>query len=105
MVTEEQVIEKLKQCMDPEIPVDIWNLGLIYDIQVTDSYGVDKQDVSIRMTLTVPGFPMVKNIKEDVQSKLSSIDGINEISIDITFDPKWNSNMISTEARQKLNFK
>ena len=104
MVTEEQVIEKLKQCIDPEIPVDIWNLGLIYDIQVNKSNVTNTQDVAIIMTLTVPGCPMVKHIKEDVQSKLSTIDGINDISIDITFDPKWNSNMISDEARKKLNF-
>jgi metal-sulfur cluster biosynthetic enzyme len=104
MVTEEQVVEKLKQCIDPEIPIDIWNLGLIYDIQVNESNITNKQDVAIIMTLTVPGCPMVKHIKEDVQSKLSTIDGINNISIDITFDPKWNSNMISEEARKKLNF-
>ena len=104
MVNEEQVIEKLKQCMDPEIPVDIWNLGLIYDIQINESNVTNKQDVAIIMTLTVPGCPMVKHIKEDVQSKLSTVDGINNISIDITFDPKWNSNMISDEARKKLNF-
>ena len=104
MVTEEQVVEKLKQCIDPEIPVDIWNLGLIYNINVNENAVTNKQDVSIIMTLTVPGCPMVKHIKEDVQSKLSTIDGINDISIDITFDPKWNSNMISDEARKKLNF-
>ena len=103
MVTEKHVIETLKQCMDPEIPIDIWNLGLIYDIKVNESNVTNKQDVSIIMTLTVPGCPMVKHIKEDVQSKLSSIDGINDISIDITFDPKWNSNMMSDEARKKLN--
>ena len=104
MVTEEQVVEKLKQCIDPEIPVDIWNLGLIYDIQVNESNVTNKQDVAIIMTLTVPGCPMVKHIKEDIQSKLSSINGINDVSIDLTFDPKWNSNMISDEARKKLNF-
>lgn len=103
MVTEQQIIEKLKECMDPEIPVDIWNLGLIYDIQIKDSNVTDKQDVAIIMTLTVPGCPMVKHIKEDVQSKLSSLEGMNDIAIDITFDPKWNTNMISAEARKKLN--
>ncbi len=103
MITEQQVIEKLKECMDPEIPVDIWNLGLIYDIQIKDSNVADKQDVAIIMTLTVPGCPMVKHIKEDVQSKLSSLNGMNDIAIDITFDPKWNTNMISAEARKKLN--
>ena len=102
MVTEEQVIGKLKECMDPEIPVDIWNLGLIYDIQIKDRID-NKQDIAIIMTLTVPGCPMVKHIKEDVQSKLAILDGINDISIDITFEPKWNANMISTEARKQLN--
>lgn len=103
MITESQVIDKLKQCMDPEIPVDIWNLGLIYDINIKDNTASDKQDVSIIMTLTVPGCPMVKHIKEDVQDKLSSLDGINDLSIDITFDPKWNANMMSDDARKKLN--
>jgi metal-sulfur cluster biosynthetic enzyme len=103
MITEEKVIEKLKECMDPEIPVDIWNLGLIYNINIKDSSILDKQDVEIIMTLTVPGCPMVKYIKEDVQDKLSSLEGINDISIDITFDPKWNSNMMSSEARKALN--
>ena len=102
MVTEEQVIGKLKECMDPEIPVDIWNLGLIYDIQIKDRID-NKQDIAIIMTLTVSGCPMVKHIKEDVQSKLAILDGINDISIDITFEPKWNANMISAEARKQLN--
>ena len=70
MVTEEQVIEKLKQCIDPEIPIDIWNLGLIYNIQVDESDDTNKQDVAIMMTLTVPGCPMVKHIKEDVKTKI-----------------------------------
>lgn len=103
MVTEQQVIEKLKECMDPEIPVDIWNLGLIYNIQIKESDEVDKQDVGIVMTLTVPGCPMVKHIKEDVQEKLSALDEINDIAIDITFDPQWNANMMSDEARKRLN--
>jgi len=104
MVTEDQVITTLEQCMDPEIPVDIWNLGLIYDIQIKESKTLNKQDVAIIMTLTVPGCPMVKHIKEDVQSKLGSIDGINDLSIDIVFDPKWNSNMMTDKAKRKLNF-
>jgi len=103
MVTEQQVIEKLKECMDPEIPVDIWNLGLIYNIQINESAVADKQDVGIIMTLTVPGCPMVKHIKQDVQEKLSALNEINDIAIDITFDPKWNANMMSDEARKKLN--
>ena len=103
MVTEQQVIDKLKGCMDPEIPVDIWNLGLIYNIQIKDSSVANKQDVGIIMTLTVPGCPMVKHIKEDVQEKLSVLDEINDIAIDITFDPQWNANMMSDEARKRLN--
>ena len=73
MVTEEQVIEKLKECMDPEIPVDIWNLGLIYNIQINESEVANKQDIGIIMTLTVPGCPMIKHIKDDIHSKLSSL--------------------------------
>ena len=89
--------------MDPEIPVDIWNLGLIYNIQIKESAVANMQDVGIIMTLTVPGCPMVKHIKEDVQEKLSTLDEINDIAIDITFDPQWNANMMSDEARKRLN--
>lgn len=103
MITEKQVIATLKQVFDPEIPVDVWNLGLIYNINVSDSGNPDKQNIAITMTLTTPGCPMVQHIKNDVKSKLEAMDGVNEAIINVTFDPQWNINMISAEARKKLN--
>lgn len=103
MITEEQVIETLKQVFDPEIPVDVWNLGLVYNIGISESSNPEKQNINITMTLTTPGCPMVQQIKNDVKSKIEAMDGVNEAIIDVTFDPKWNVNMISDEARKKLN--
>lgn len=103
MITEDQVIATLKQVFDPEIPVDVWNLGLIYNINVSNSGNPDKQNIAITMTLTTPGCPMVQHIKNDVKSKLEAMDGVNEAIINVTFDPQWNVNMITDEARKKLN--
>ncbi len=103
MVTEDQVIATLKQVFDPEIPVDVWNLGLIYNINIGNSGNTDKQNINITMTLTTPGCQMVQHIKNDVKSKLEAMDSVNEANITMTFDPRWNVNMISEEARKKLN--
>lgn len=102
MLTEDQVIETLKQCMDPEIPVDIWNLGLIYNIAISDG-NHDKHDVDITMTLTTPGCGLVEHIKNDVKSKLEAMQQVNAATIIMTFDPRWNPNMINAEARKILN--
>ncbi len=103
MVTEDQVISSLKQVFDPEIPVDIWNLGLIYNININDYGNSTKQNIDITMTLTTPGCQMVQHIKNDVKTKIETMEGVNEVTINITFDPQWNVNMISNEARKKLN--
>ncbi len=103
MINENQVIETLKQCFDPEIPVDVWNLGLVYDIRIMDSDIKEKQNISITMTLTTPGCHLVEQIKNDVKTKIEAMVGVNKATINMTFDPRWNSNMISEEARKKLN--
>ncbi|MEE8478963.1 MAG: iron-sulfur cluster assembly protein [Candidatus Neomarinimicrobiota bacterium] len=103
MVTEDQVIATLKQVFDPEIPVDVWNLGLIYNINISDYGSSTKQNIDITMTLTTPGCQMVQHIKNDVKTKIETMEGVNEVTINITFDPQWNVNMISNEARKKLN--
>lgn len=103
MVTEDQVIVTLKQVYDPEIPIDVWNLGLIYNINIGDSGNPEKQNVNITMTLTTPGCQMVQHIKNDVKTKIEAMDDVNEANIIMTFDPQWNVNMISAEARKKLN--
>ncbi len=103
MVTEDQVIASLKQVFDPEIPIDVWNLGLIYNIGIAESDAMDKQKINITMTLTTPGCQMVQHIKNDVKTKIEAIDNVNEATITMTFDPQWNVNMITDEARKKLN--
>ncbi|MCK4904417.1 MAG: DUF59 domain-containing protein [Candidatus Marinimicrobia bacterium] len=103
MVTEDQVIATLKQVFDPEIPVDVWNLGLIYNININDNKSSGKQNIGITMTLTTPGCQMIQHIKNDVKSKIEAMDGVNEATITMTFDPQWNVNMISEVARKKLN--
>ncbi|MEE8341690.1 MAG: iron-sulfur cluster assembly protein [Candidatus Neomarinimicrobiota bacterium] len=103
MINENQVIETLKQCFDPEIPVDIWNLGLVYDINILDSNAKDIQNVNITMTLTTPGCHLVEQIKKDVKTKIEAMAGIDKAIINMTFDPRWNVNMVSVEARKKLN--
>jgi len=103
MVTEDKVIATLKQVFDPEIPVDVWNLGLIYNISIGNSDNSDKQNINITMTLTTPGCQMVQHIKNDVKTKIEAMENVNEATITMTFDPQWNVNMISEDAREKLN--
>ncbi len=103
MVTEDKVIATLKQVFDPEIPVDVWNLGLIYNISIGNSDNSDKQNIDITMTLTTPGCQMVQHIKNDVKTKIEAMENVNEATITMTFDPQWNVNMISEDAREKLN--
>jgi len=103
MVTEDKVIATLKQVFDPEIPIDVWNLGLIYNINIVDSNNPNKQNIDITMTLTTPGCQMVQHIKNDVKTKIEAMEEINEATITMTFDPQWNVNMISDDARKKLN--
>lgn len=98
---EEQVWAQLKGVYDPEIPVDIVNLGLVYDCEIV------KQDdgktvVQVKMTLTAPGCGMGPVIAADAQAKIMTIDGIDEAKVDLVWDPAWNQDMISEEGRMKL---
>ena len=101
-VKESQVIEVLKQCYDPELPVDLWNLGLIYNIQIQESYDGTTSDVNIVMSLTTPGCTMGQQMAQDIKNKLESLDEVNQAFVEVTFDPPWNPEMISDEAREKL---
>ena len=102
MVQKKQVIEVLKQCLDPEIPIDLWSLGLIYDINITESN--NKSDVSITMTLTTPGCTMGSYMADDIKMKLSTIDEIDTSNVEVTFDPPWKPEMMNDYAREKLGF-
>jgi probable FeS assembly SUF system protein SufT len=100
-VSEDEVWTQLKQCYDPEIPVNIVDLGLVYDCRL-----IKKDDggtrVEVKMTLTAPGCGMGPAIAHDAQSKILSIDGIDEADVQLVWDPPWNQNMISEAGRMKL---
>jgi len=96
MATKEQVYEALHECYDPEIPVNIVELGLVYDVEVKD------EQVAVKMTLTAPGCGMGAMIANDARQKILTLDGVVEATVDLVWDPPWNPSMISETARQKL---
>jgi probable FeS assembly SUF system protein SufT len=100
-VSEDDVWAQLKQCFDPEIPVNIVDLGLVYDCRLikNDDGGTR---VEVKMTLTAPGCGMGPAIAHDAQSKILSIDGVDEADVQLVWDPPWNQNMISEAGRMKL---
>lgn len=97
---EEQVWSQLKEVYDPEIPVDIVNLGLVYDCALEKQD--DKTVVQVKMTLTAPGCGMGPVIAADAQAKIMTVEGIDEAHVDLVWDPAWNQDMISEEGRMKL---
>lgn len=96
---EERIVDVLKTVYDPEIPVDIYNLGMIYKIDVKDDHTVD-----IDMTFTAPSCPAADFIIEDVRTKLESVRGIREANVNLVFEPEWDQSMMSEEARVELGF-
>lgn len=95
---EEDIVKVLRTVYDPEIPVNVYDLGLIYDVDVNHDTGV----VNITMSLTSPNCPMSDFILEDTQMKVESVKGVKEAHIHLTFDPEWNKNMMSEEAMLEL---
>ena len=96
---EERIVDVLKTVYDPEIPVDIWNLGMIYKIDVQEDGTVDGD-----MTFTAPSCPAADFILEDVRTKIESVDGVTGANINLVFDPVWDQSMMSEEARVELGF-
>lgn len=94
---EEKVVDMLRTVYDPEIPVDIYSLGLVYKIDIDD-----KGNLTVDMTLTAPNCPMADFIMEDVRMKLESIDGIESVTVNIVFEPEWTQDMMSEEAKLEL---
>ncbi len=96
---EEKVVAMLKTVYDPEIPVNVYDLGLIYKIDVSDD-----NEVTIDMTLTAPNCPAADFIMEDVRQKIESIDGVGSAIINLVFEPEWDKDMMSEEAKLELGF-
>ncbi len=96
---EEQIVRMLKTVFDPEIPVNIYDLGLIYKIDLAD----DGQ-LTIEMTLTAPNCPAVDFIVEDVRMKVASVEGVTNVDVNIVFEPAWDKSMMSEEAQLELGF-
>ncbi len=96
---ENTVIEVLKTVFDPEIPVDIYELGLIYDIAVSDTSQVD-----VLMTLTSPSCPVAESLPAEVEEKVKGIQIVSDAKVTITFDPPWEKDMMSEEAQLELGF-
>ncbi|MDE5661604.1 MAG: iron-sulfur cluster assembly protein [Muribaculaceae bacterium] len=94
---EEKVVDMLRTVYDPEIPVDIYSLGLVYRIDLADS-----GELTVDMTLTAPNCPMADFILEDVRMKLESIEGVTAVNVNIVFEPEWNQDMMSEEAKLEL---
>jgi FeS assembly SUF system protein len=95
---QERVIEVLRTVYDPEIPVNIYDLGLIYRIELND----DATELSVDMTLTAPSCPAADFILEDVRQKLETLSGLTKVDVQLVFEPEWNKDMMSEEAKVEL---
>jgi len=96
-LSRERIYEALRQCYDPEIPVNIVDLGLIYDVQHDDA-----GNVSVKMTLTTQGCPSALAIPEQVKERVAAIEEVRDIHVEIVWEPAWNPGMISPAGRQQL---
>lgn len=97
---QERVIELLKTVFDPEIPVNIYDLGLIYRIELSENNTV----LNVDMTLTAPNCPAADFIVEDVRQKLETIAGLEKVEVNLVFEPEWDKNLMSEEAKMELGF-
>jgi len=95
----EKVVKVLKTIYDPEIPVDIYELGLIYDVFLNED-----NDVKILMTLTSPNCPVAESLPQEVKDKVAEIDGVKSSDVEMTFEPPWSKDLMSEEARLELGF-
>tara|TARA_Y100001935_G_scaffold46787_1_gene38636 strand:+ start:1982 stop:2302 length:321 start_codon:yes stop_codon:yes gene_type:complete len=95
----EKIVKELKSIFDPEIPVDIYELGLIYDVFVNED-----NEVKILMTLTTPNCPVAETLPQEVEEKIRSIDEVKTAEVEITFDPPWTKDLMSEEAKLELGF-
>tara|TARA_B100001540_G_C15634657_1_gene563772 strand:- start:205 stop:504 length:300 start_codon:yes stop_codon:yes gene_type:complete len=98
MSLKEKIINEIKKIYDPEIPVNIYELGLIYDILLDD-----KNNVKIKMTLTTPNCPVAESLPNDVKNSVKNIGEVNEVDLELVWDPPWDKSMMSEAAKLELN--
>lgn len=98
MVSQDQVLEKLRECIDPELGINIIDLGLVYSVNI------ESQRINVLMTLTTPGCPLDSYFVQDITSKLKTLKGISDVSIELTFEPPWTPTKMSTESKDLLGF-
>ena len=97
-VTQEQVMEALKKVVDPEIGIDIVNLGLIYDVRI------EGDKVFIKMTMTTPGCPLYATLTKNAEEVVKSLEGVSDAKVELVWDPPWRPDMMSDEAKEKLGY-
>lgn len=95
----DRVIDVLHTVYDPEIPVDVYELGLIYNIEISD-----QGDVKVLMTMTTPNCPMIESLPEEIESKINAMQEVKSAKVEVTFDPAWDKDMMSEEAKLQLGF-
>jgi len=95
----QRVVDEIKTCFDPEIPVDIWELGLIYEITLSE-----ESELQVKMTLTSPNCPAAESLPAEVETKLKQLPDIKSVKLELTFEPPWDKNMMSEVAQLELGF-
>ena len=98
MDLKEKVITEIKKIYDPEIPVNIYELGLIYDININEN-----KEVNIKMTLTTPNCPVAESLPKEVKDSVNGIEGVEKVDLDLVWDPPWDKSMMSEAAKLELN--
>jgi FeS assembly SUF system protein len=96
---ERDVVDMIRTCYDPEIPVNIYELGLIYGVTINE-----ERDVHVLMTLTSPSCPVAETLPPDVEQKIAGVEGVKSAKVEITFEPPWEQSMMSEEAKLELGF-
>ncbi len=100
MVTKDDVITVLRKCYDPEIPINIYDLGLVYTIDIKEPDGV----IGVRMTLTAPGCPAAGYLHSDVKRKIEALPGVKEAKVEVVWDPPWSPEMMSETAKKQFGW-
>ena len=100
--TDQQVLAKLKECYDPELPCNIVDLGLVYDVQLKPVAGTGDTRIDVKMTLTSQACPLASQISAQVQRKLLELQGVGEANVEVVFDPPWSLARVSADGKKKL---